>query len=274
MNAKPSEESGSGESLMAEPPVNPAGGKTLIVDGREGYPRPSAALKDAGSDDQVFIRPGVYEDKVFMVDKPIRLIGAGKDHVQVFSRRGGPFYLQQVPEGLISGITFRYIGSDPHSAMNVLDSTCTITGCRIAEGILSGIVIYGPQCRPSLIENEVCRNRESGIFVFAGASPYLTKNVCHANHHFGIAVRDAETCPDLVRNLCRDNMMSGILMFYHAAAMVLENTSRDNQHWGIVMTPECKTTPVREELEKTNTLEPNPRGTIHVTEEPLAEIGR
>lgn len=261
---------------MSEPPANPTGGRTLIVDGSSDnfYPRPSAALKEARRDDQVFIRPGIYEDKIFIVNKPIRLIGAGRDHVQIFSRRGGPFYLQQVPEGLISGITFRYIGSDAHSAMNVLDSTCTIAGCRIAEGILSGIVIYGPESRPSLIDNEVCRNRESGIFVFAGARPYVSRNDCHANHHFGIAVRDPDSRPDLVRNTCRDNMLSGILLFHHAEAMVLENICRDNQYWGLVATPDCKTTPDREELTKANTLEPNPRGAVHVTEEPLAEIGR
>ncbi|HUK56632.1 MAG TPA: right-handed parallel beta-helix repeat-containing protein [Nitrospiria bacterium] len=272
MNEEASEKS----TFLPEPPQNPTGGETLVVDGSgpSSYRLPSEALKDAGPDDQIFIRSGVYEDKIFVENRPVRMIGAGRDHVQIFSRRGGPFYLQQVPEGLVSGITFRYVGSDPHSAMNVLDSTCTITGCRITEGLLSGIVVYGPRCRASLMDNEVCRNRESGIFIFAGARPYLTKNRCHANHHFGIAVRDPETRPDLVRNLCRDNMLSGILIFYHAQAMVLENACRDNQHWGLVMTPDCETTPGRDELMKANRLEPNPRGALCVTEEPLAEIGR
>ncbi len=75
---------------MQEPPPNPAGGKTLIVDANDpgAYARPSAALKDAGPDDQVFVKPGTYEDKIFMVERPILLIGAGRDHVQIFSRRG------------------------------------------------------------------------------------------------------------------------------------------------------------------------------------------
>jgi len=270
------EEDAERPDVLSEPPQNPAGGNTLVVDGSNpgSYRLPSEALKHAGPDDQIFIRPGVYEDKIFVENRPVRLIGAGRDRVQIFSRRGGPLYLQQIPEGLVSGITFRYVGSDPHSAMNVLDSTCTITRCRITEGLLSGIVVYGPQCRPTLIDNEICRNRESGIFIFAGARPYVTKNHCYANHHFGIAVRDPETRPELMRNLCRDNMLSGILIFYHAGAMVLENRCRDNQHWGLVSTPECKTTPDRDELTKANTLEPNPRGALCVTEEPLAEIGR
>jgi Right handed beta helix region len=272
MNGEASEK----PAAQFEPPQNTAGGRTLIVDGSSPacYRLPSDALKDAGPDDQIFLRPGVYEDKCFVENRPVRLIGSGCDRVQIFSRRGGPFYLQQVPEGLISGITFRYVGSDPHSAMNVLDSTCTITGCRITEGLLSGIVVYGPRCRPSLIGNEVCRNRESGIFIFAGARPYVTQNRCHANHHFGIAVRDPETRPDLIRNICRDNMLSGILVFHHAGAMVLENTCQDNQHWGFVKTPECATTPGCDELAKANRLESNPRGALCVTEEPLAEIGR
>ncbi len=173
--------------MLNEPPPNPEGGKTLIVDQADPacYPRPSAALKDAGPDDQIFVHPGIYEDRLFGTQQPIHLIGAGRDHVQIFSRRSGPLYLQQIPSGRISGMTFRYVGSDQHSAINIFDSTCTITQCRATDGLLSGIVIYGPNCRPSLIENEVCRNRESGIFCFAGAQPYLAKNVCFDNHHFG-----------------------------------------------------------------------------------------
>jgi len=270
------QQTSSAPSILREAPPNPAGGRTLIVDTTEPqcYPRPSAALKEAGPEDQIFIRPGIYEDKIFLMHKTVRLIGAGRDAVQIFSRRGGPLYLQHVPEGLISGITFRYIGSDPHSAMNVLDSACKITQCRISEGILSGIVVYGPECRPTLTENEVCYNRESGIFIFAGARPYISKNDCFGNHHFGIAVRDPQTRPDLVRNLCRENMLSGMLLFYHAEAMILENHCRDNQHWGFVSTPECKTSPDRNALVSANHFSPNPRGPLFITEEPLAEIGR
>lgn len=264
------------QPILKEPPPNPNGGRTLIVDAAdaEAYPRPSAALKDAGSEDQIFIRPGRYEDKLFVSERPILLIGAGRDVVQIFSRRGGPLYLQRVPSGRISGITFRYVGSDQNSAMNILDSTCTIAGCRATEGVLSGVVIYGPDCRPTLIDNEVCHNRESGIFSFAGARPYLAQNHCFENHHFGLAVRDEGTHPDLVRNVCRDNMLSGILLFHNAEAMVLSNVCRDNQHWGLVTTPECTTSPPREELAVANQLDANPRGAICVTKEPLAEIGR
>lgn len=265
-----------GEQAILDPPANPRGGKTLVVDVSNPayYPRPSAAFKDSGPDDQVFVRPGIYEDKIFISGRPIQLVGAGKDLVQVFSRRGGPLYLQQVPEGLISGITFRYIGSDPHSAMNVLDSTCTITGCRITEGILSGIVIYGPESRITLVDNEVCNNRESGIFTFAGAQPYISKNLCHNNHHFGIAVRDHDTRPDLVRNICRNNLLSGILLFQYAEAMILENECADNQEWGLVMTPDCKTSPPLEEITGVNKFDLNPRGALRVTREPLSQIGR
>jgi nitrous oxidase accessory protein NosD len=263
-------------SAMLEPPPNPRGGNTLIVDGADAacYPRPSAALEAAGPDDQLFLRPGIYEDILFIAGRPIRLIGAGRDRVTVFSRRRGPFYLQQVVEGLISGITFRYVGSDQHSAMNVLNSSCTISGCRIMEGVMSGIVIYGPECRPTVVDNEVCGNRETGIFTFAGAQPYIARNLCHGNHHFGIAARDHETKPDIVRNICRGNMLSGILLFQYAEAMIVENECDGNQDWGLVITPDCKTTPPVDELAKMNRLDRNPKGAVHVTDRPLGPIGR
>ena len=259
-----------------DPPPNPLGGKTLIVDWQDPtlYPRPSAALKEAGEFDQVFVRSGMYEDKVFLADRPVLLIGAGRDAVHIFSRRGGPLYLQRVSSGRIYGLTFRYVGSDQHSAMNILDSSCTVTQCRATEGILSGVVMYGPECRATFIDNEVCGNRESGIFVFAGAQPRLADNVCHHNHHFGIAVRDPGSHPELVRNRCTDNWLSGILLFHHAEALLMDNVCADNRHWGIVMTPDTRVSPAREGLAHTNVLSSNPRGAIEVTEAPLSDIGR
>jgi len=262
--------------LPGQPPTNPLGGRTLIVDAAdpECFLLPSAAIAQATDQDQVFIRPGIYEDRVVVTDRPVYLIGAGKDHVTIFNRRSGPCYLQRVPGGRMSGMTFRYVGSDQHSALNILDSVCTISQCRLTEGILSGAVIYGPQCRPTLMNNEICHNRESGIFSFAGAKPYLRDNRCHHNHHFGIAARDPETKPDILKNICHDNMLSGILLFSQAQALLLDNHCRHNAHWGIVLTPDSSTTPPVEELPQSNSLEDNPRGTYTITAEPLHEIGR
>jgi hypothetical protein len=250
-------------------PANPAGGRTLIVDAedRRCYPLPSAALKDAGEQ-------GIYEDKVFVNERPVRLFGAGRDLVQIFSRRGGPLHLQRVSAGRISGITFRYVGSDQHSALNVLDSTCVITQCRAMEGILSGVVLYGPECRATFMKNEVCRNRESGIFVFAGAQPRVADNRCVENHHFGIAVRDPGSHPEIVRNQCEGNMLSGILLFHHGEGLIVDNICRDNQHWGILMTPDSHPNPAPPELPKVNQLEGNSRGAYAISAQPLADIGR
>ena len=136
------------------------------------------------------------------------------------------------------------------------------------------MVIYGPKSHPSIVDNEVYRNRESGIFTFAGARPYLSKNVCYDNHHFGIAVRDSETLPDIVRNICHHNMLSGILLFHQAKALVLENRCHDNMEWGMVITPDCIPTPGAEKLTEANDLGSNPQGALRMTEDPLSEIGR
>lgn len=257
-------------------PPNPFGGKTLIVDATDqrSYSLPSEALKDAGDQDQIYIRPGVYEDKLFVSEGPVRLVGAGRDTVQIFSRRSGPLYLQRVSGGHISGITFRYVGSDQHSAINVLDSTCVITQCRAMEGILSGVVLYGPECRATFSDNEVCRNRESGIFVFAGAQPRIARNRCVDNHHFGIAVRDSGSYPEIVRNICEANMLSGMLLFHHGGGMILDNICTDNQHWGVLVTPDSHPNPSPTELPTMNRLEGNPRGAYTITDQPLADIGR
>ena len=263
-------------SPLHELPPNPLGGQTLVVDREKAgcFRLPSEAIAKAEEHDQIVIQPGVYEDRVVITDRPINLIGAGRDQVVIFYRRSGPCYLQRVSSGHISGITFRYVGSDQHSALNILDSVCTISQCRLTEGILSGVVLYGPTCRPTLRDNEVCRNRESGIFAFAGAQPYLRNNDCFENHHFGIAARDAGTRPDIIDNLCRNNMLSGILLFHQAQALILNNVCRQNAHWGIALTPDSQPVPQPEELAQSNTLQENPHGPLTITEEPLGEIGR
>ena len=261
---------------LTEPPPNPLGGKTLIVDPHRSdcFALPSAALNQADATDQIFIRPGNYEDRLVVTERPIYLIGAGRDQVTIFNRRSGPCYLQRVSGGQISGITFRYVGSDQHSALNILDSTCTISHCRAMEGLLSGVVIYGPDCRPTLLENEICYNRESGLFAFAGAQPYLRENQCFSNHHFGIAARDQGTRPDIIKNICRDNMLSGLLLFSKSQALILDNTFEQNALWGAVLTPDSEPTPKAEELAQSNTFSDNPRGEYTITSEPLADIGR
>ncbi len=261
---------------LHDPPPNPLGGKTLIVDKETAgcFRLPSEAIAEAEDHDQIVIRPGIYEDRVVITDRPIYLMGAGRDQVTIFYRKSGPCYLQRVSGGHISGMTFRYVGSDQHSALNILDSVCTVSACRLTEGILSGVVLYGPKCRPTLRDNEVCRNRESGIFAFAGAQPYLRNNHCFENHHFGIAARDAGTRPDLIDNLCRANMLSGILLFHQAQALILNNVCRQNAHWGVVLTPDSQPVPKPEELPQSNTLQENPHGPLTITEEPLGEIGR
>ena len=263
-------------SPLHEPPPNPFGGRTLIVDvdHPDCFTLPSEALAHAQQDDQIIIRPGVYEDRLVLIERTIHLVGAGRDQVTIFNRRSGPCYLQRVSGGQISGITFRYVGSDQHSALNILDSACTISHCRATEGVLSGVVIYGPDCRPTLLDNEISHNRESGIFSFAGAQPYLRENTCFGNHHFGMAARDEGTRPDMIKNICRGNMLSGILLFHFAKALILENTCEENAHWGIVLTPDCETTPKSEDLPQSNHLAHNPRGAYTLTTEPLADIGR
>jgi len=235
---------------------------------------PSEALLEAKPNDQIFIQPGTYEDRLVITERPVCLIGAGRDFVTIFSRRSGPCYLQRVIGGQISGITFRYVGSDQHSAMNIFDSTCTISQCRATDGLLSGVVIYGPECRPTLQANEICNNRESGLFAFAGAQPYLRENHCFGNHHFGIAARDQGTRPDIVKNVCRDNMLSGLLLFAQAQALILDNTFEKNAHWGVVLTPDSETMPKPEALRQSNTFTENSRGDYAITTEPLADIGR
>jgi len=150
--------------MKTEPPPNSLGGKTLIVDANDGdsYPRPSAALLDAGEHGQAFVRPGIYENKIFITRRPIHLVGVGRDEVQIISRRGGPLS----PAGPKRSHPRHHVSirrKRPEFCDKPARFLLCCDKCRAAESILSGVVIYGPQSRPTFIKNEVCGNRESGI---------------------------------------------------------------------------------------------------------------
>jgi len=100
------------------------------------------------------VRPGIYEDKVFITGRTNSLVGAGRDEVQIFSRRGGAPLSSAGPSGRVSGITFRYV---KRSAFRDEPARlfCTVTQCRATEGILSGVVIYGPRSRPTLLKRSL-----------------------------------------------------------------------------------------------------------------------
>jgi hypothetical protein len=82
-------------------PSNLSGGQILMVDAANPRcsPLPSIALCDTAEHDPTYLRPGIYEDKIFAAGRPFRLIGAGRDHVQIFCRRGGPLSLRRVSGG-------------------------------------------------------------------------------------------------------------------------------------------------------------------------------
>jgi hypothetical protein len=44
--------------------------------------------------------------------------------------------------------------------------------------------------------------------------------------------------------------------------------------WGVVATPDSRLSPPPDDLAGSYVLAPNPRGPLHITEEPLSEIGR
>ena len=71
-------------------------------------------------------------------------------------------------------------------------------------------MIYGPEARPTFIDNEVCSNRESGIFVFAGAQPRVAQNVCYGNPFWFGGARSRQSS-GVRSGMCHSNMLSGML---------------------------------------------------------------
>jgi len=125
--------------MMTDPPPNSIRGKTLIVDAKDAT-RTRDTVRHYSMQENMtrslFVPGSTRKKSLSRGDRSFG--GAGRDEVRFFPSWGAPLS-QQVPSGRISGITFRYVGSDQNSAMNLLDSSCAVTQCRATEGILSGV---------------------------------------------------------------------------------------------------------------------------------------
>jgi len=258
------------DTLNAPPPTRRR--DTLIVDARNpvAFERPSAALKHAKRGPDLHpARRLRGQDRHPGPAHPADRRGTGC--VQISAGGAGRCISQSVPSGRIMGITFRYVGSDQNSAMNILDSTCTISACPQPKASCRGSSCTA-QLRATMNRQRGLLQRESGIFVFAGARPYVAQNRCFANHHFGLAPATPTRARISRATSAPNNMLSGILLFHHAEALDAGQHLLRQQHWGFVTTRSAR--PRRAgPTGGANTLQPNPRGAIMVTHEPLAEIG-
>jgi len=232
--------------------------RTLVVP--DEYKSISAAVAKARSGDTVFVKSGIYKEKL-RFKEGISLVGEGMDKtiIRYNARPDHVILVENCKSGLISNLTVEHRGQygvrPALVALCIANSSIEVSNCRIryasSSGIFvtnggcpvihdciiesnpgSGIIIEGKRTDPNIMNN-LCRlNKTHGIYFYGGAKGKAEGNICEENER-GIGVTNKGTSVTLKGNYCRGNYGRGIVITKTADVKVEENFCSENEKSGI-----------------------------------------
>ncbi|GIW95567.1 MAG: hypothetical protein KatS3mg110_3608 [Pirellulaceae bacterium] len=231
-----------GQCRLSTWPAGQPRAQVLTVDpsGKADYRTIAEAVRaNAAVPGELTIRltEGLHDlDSPLEVDRPVRLLGAGKEATVVVSRAspyslrllgGGPFYL--------SGLSIRYEGQNPADVLVVEQSHAVIESCVFSGARQRGRVTgAGLRIESSIggIVNCRCDNNSGRGILVADSDVFIGATECSGNR-YGIDFRNhsAGAC---CGNHCHSNTMQGIRIGGSSHVAVCDNYCHHNNYPGIV----------------------------------------
>ena len=237
-------------------PTRPTGPTTvwLEADGSGDYATIQEAIDAVEPGSTLVLGEGTFRpSRNLSIAKPISILGAGinlttiEGSLAVF-KGSGPFAVEDIT------FNFDYDPDDCCGGVEVEDGEFVFRRCRFTRGWAGirigggsiGIVedceadhlTYGIEvfdaAQPTLENNRLSDNENSGIAYFDNAAGVARKNECF-NNSTGIWVHLGN--PTLVGNVCRGNTLYGIQVYHQSAATVEDNVCNHNGDSGILFLP-------------------------------------
>jgi parallel beta-helix repeat protein len=205
--------------------------RELVVDaaGKAAFTSIGDALRTAGSDDIVLVKPGTYREAI-VLDKSITLIGDGLRDAIVIESHDGNTLRSTAPFGRVANLTFRQTGETTFYCVAMAAGQITLEQCDVS-GAGGGVAVYG-SASPTLVRNRIHDCRGAGIFVYEDGRGTFEDNDVFANTLAGIEVRDSGD-PTVRRNRIHDGKGSGILVHNNARGTFEDNDVSANALTGI-----------------------------------------
>ncbi len=211
------------------------------------------ALDEAKEGDTIFVKAGKYEESLYVEANGIKLIGEGKDKVEVIAKNGESVISIADVKGVeVSGFTFTYVApeNDEGNACVWISNGDDISfhDNKAQGATYSGIELSNVQ-NSKIYNNIAENNKQSGIFVNNVAYNLLIyKNISRNNGYHGLEVTDDGSVPFVFSNNFKENKEAGIYIHDYVGPIIKNNNITGNGHSGIVISKQGRALVVSNEI--------------------------
>jgi parallel beta-helix repeat protein len=161
----------------------------VVRPGSEVYPTIRSALESAGPGARIVVKPGTYEEELW-ISKHVQLLGEGADQVRVVSTRD-PCLRLTAAGATIYGIGFelaRVEGAKPMYAVAVTKGGSVLDSCEMTSATAACVAVRGSEACPTLRRCKIPGGGETGLFVYQQATPRVEDCEITGNARDGIRI--------------------------------------------------------------------------------------
>jgi parallel beta-helix repeat protein len=207
--------------------------KTHVVEPNGKFPTVSAAIKAADRDDRILVRPGRYEESLF-VDKPLEIIGDGPRYsIEIWGTIDAYVLHFAAVYGRVAGLTLRQPGAGKNHGVGIRLGRLDLEDCDISSDPGSCVYVYHG-ADPVLRRNLISNGKHHGVFVYEGGRGTFEDNEIVGCHYANVQVQEGST-PVFRRNVIRDSVQSGIRVANTGFGLFEENVITGNGHSGVAI---------------------------------------
>jgi F-box protein 11 len=207
--------------------------REIVVDanGKGHFSNIADAIRVAGPDDILLIRPGVYAESL-TIHTSLTVMGDGPlEQIVIESGSGAPIAFR-APFGRIVNLTIRRkAGEATDHAVEIRTGRLELEGCDISSESLSGIGVYGDS-DPTLRRNRIHDSSQAGILA-SGQSRGTIEDNDISNSGYGGLVISGNANPSVRKNRIHGAKSSGVRVYENGRGLIEDNDIFDNGAAGI-----------------------------------------
>ena len=209
--------------------------REIIIEpsGRGHFRTISDAIKVAGADDVLLIRPGTYRESV-TIEKSLTLVGDGSRDEVVIEAASGSAISFNAPFGRVVNLTIRRLkGEKVDYCVWIRAGRPELEGCDISSSSLACVAVSG-DADPTIRRNRIHDGQSAGILVYQKARGLIEDNDIFASVHANVGIKD-EADPTIRRNRIHNCQESGVLIYEKGRGTLEDNDIFENTKTGVMV---------------------------------------